>query len=52
MPKLVFLATDIVLCLLFLAMAAYAWHVQRTPALRQTWRQVLRHSAGDRKSVV
>ena len=52
MPKLVFLATDIVLCLLVLAMAAYAWHVQRTPALRQTWRQVLRHSAGMSAAVV
>ena len=52
MPKLVFLATDIVLCLLFLAMAAYAWHVQRTPALRQSWRLVLRHSAGMSAAVV
>jgi len=40
MPKLVFLATDVVLYLLLIAMAFYVWHARRTPTLRQTWRTV------------
>ncbi len=35
MPKLVFLATDIVLYLLLAAIAVYVWHARRTPTLRR-----------------
>ena len=41
MPKLVFLATDIALYGLIVAIAFYVWHAMRTPTLRQTWRGVL-----------
>ena len=41
MPKLVFLATDIALYGLIVAIAFYVWHALRTPTLRQTWRSVL-----------
>ena len=41
MPKLVFLATDIALYGLIVAIAFYVWHALRTPTLRQTWRGVL-----------
>ncbi len=41
MPKLVFLATDIALYGLLVAIAFYVWHTLRTPTLRQTWRTVL-----------
>jgi len=41
MPKIVFLATDIALYGLIVAIAFYVWHALRTPTLRQTWRSVL-----------
>ena len=41
MPKPVFLATDIALYGLLVAIAVYVWHALRTPTLRQTWRSVL-----------
>ena len=41
MPKLVFLATDLALYGLLVAIAFYVWHALRTPTLRQTWRSVL-----------
>ena len=41
MPKIVFLATDIALYGLVVAIAFYVWHALRTPTLRQTWRGVL-----------
>ena len=41
MPKLVFLATDVALYGLIVAIAIYVWHTLRTPTLRQTWRTVL-----------
>ena len=41
MPKLVFLATDIALYGLIVAIVFYVWHALRTPTLRQTWRTVL-----------
>ena len=41
MPKLVFLATDVALYGLIVAIAFYVWHALRTPTLRQTWRGVL-----------
>ena len=52
MPKLVFLATDIVLYLLLAAMAFYAWHALRTPTLRQAWRAVASDSAAMSAAVV
>jgi len=51
-PKLVFLATDIVLYLLLVAIALYAWHALRTPTLRQTWRTVVRDPAAMSAAVV
>jgi len=41
MPKLVFLATDLALYGLLVAIAFYLRHALRTPTLRQTWRGVL-----------
>ena len=41
MPKLVFLATDLALYGLLIAVGFYVWHALRTPTLRQTWRTVL-----------
>ncbi len=41
MPKFVFLATDIALYALLIALGLYVRHVWRTPTLRQTWRSVL-----------
>lgn len=41
MPKFVFLATDIALYLLIVAIVFYVVRVRRTPTLRQTWRQVM-----------
>src|SRR5205823_4798613 len=52
MPKLVFLATDVVLYLLLVATAFYAWHALRTPTLRQTWRVVTRDPAAMSAAVV
>src|SRR6266849_5766235 len=52
MPKLVFLATDIVLYLLLAATALYVWHALRTPTLRQTWRVVARDPAAMSAAVV
>ena len=45
MPKLVFLATDIALYVLLVAIVFYVWHALRTPTLRQTWRSVLHDPA-------
>ncbi len=45
MPKPVFLATDVVLYLLLVAIAFYVGHALRTPTLRQTWRVVVRDPA-------
>jgi peptide/nickel transport system permease protein len=52
MPKLVFLATDIVLYLLLAAIAVYVWHARRTPTLVQTWRSVVRDPAAMAAAVV
>jgi peptide/nickel transport system permease protein len=52
MPKLVFLATDIALYGLLVAITLYAWHALRTPTLRQTWRSVLRDPVAMSASVV
>ncbi len=52
MPKLVFLATDIVLYALLAAIAFYVWHARRTPTLRQTWRSVLHDPAAMSAGVV
>ncbi|HVN35320.1 MAG TPA: ABC transporter permease [Casimicrobiaceae bacterium] len=52
MPKFVFLATDIVLFLLLVAIAFYARHALRTPTLRQTWRVVVRDPAAMSAAVV
>jgi len=41
-PKIVLLATDVALLVLLAGLAAYVWHVRRTPGLRATWRSVLR----------
>ena len=41
MPKIVFLATDVALYGLLVAIVFYVWHALRTPTLRQTWRTVL-----------
>jgi peptide/nickel transport system permease protein len=51
-PKLVFLATDVVLYLLLAAIALYAWHARRTPTLRQTWRTVVRDPAAMSAAVI
>jgi peptide/nickel transport system permease protein len=51
-PKPVFLATDIVLYLLLVAIAFYVWHALRTPTLRQTWRTVVRDPAAMSAAVV
>ena len=45
MPKLVLLATDVALLLLLAALAAYVWHVRRSPELLATWRPVFRDAA-------
>lgn len=45
MPKLVFLATDIALYGLLVAIAFYVWHALHTPTLRQIWRSVLHDAA-------
>lgn len=45
MPKFVFLATDVVLLLLILAIGLYIWHVRRTPQLATTWKPVFRDPA-------
>ena len=52
MPKFVFLATDVVLFLLLVALGFYVWHALRTPTLRQTWRVVLRDPAAMSAAVV
>ena len=52
MPKPVFLATDIVLLLLLVAIGFYVWHALRTPTLRQTWRTVVRDPAAMSAAVV
>src|ERR1700694_3295294 len=52
MPKLVFLATDVVLYLLLVAIAFYVWHALRTPTLRQTWRVVVRDPAAMSAAVI
>ena len=52
MPKIVFLATDIVLYTLLCAVALYVWHARRTPNLRQTWRSVLHDAAAMSASVI
>jgi len=41
MPRFVFLATDLALYGLLVAIAFYVRHALRTPTLRQTWRSVL-----------
>jgi peptide/nickel transport system permease protein len=51
-PKPVFLATDLVLYLLLVAMGFYVWHALRTPTLRQTWRTVVRDPAAMSAAVV
>lgn len=52
MPKLVFLATDIVLYLLVAAIVLYAWRARRTPTLAETWRSVGRDAAAMSAGVV
>ncbi len=45
MPKLVFLATDVALFALLIAIAFYIFHALHSPTLRQTWRYVTRDAA-------
>ncbi len=52
MPKLVFLATDLALYVLLVAIVYYVWHARRTPTLRQTWRSVLHDPVAMSASVV
>src|SRR5271154_5265385 len=52
MPKLIFLATDIVLYLLLVATVLYAWHALRTTNLRQTWRTVARDPSAMSAAVI
>lgn len=52
MPKLVFLATDIALFILFAGIAFYIRHVQRTSTLKQTWSLVLRDASAMSAGVV
>ena len=52
MPKLVFLATDVALYGLVVAIAFYVWHALRTPTLRQTWRSVLHDAVAMSAAVV
>ena len=52
MPKIVFLATDIVLYVLLLALAFYIRTVIKTPNLRQTWRTVTRDSGAMAAAVI
>jgi len=52
MPKVVFLATDIALYGLLVAIVFYVWHARRSPTLRQTWRSVLRDPAAMSAGVV
>ncbi|MEI6804638.1 MAG: ABC transporter permease [Burkholderiales bacterium] len=52
MPKLVFLATDIVLYTLLVAMALYVRHALRTATLRQTWRIVVRDASAMSAAVI
>ncbi len=52
MPKLVFLATDIVLYLLLAVIALYVWYALRVPTLRQTWRTVVRDPSAMSAAVV
>ncbi len=52
MPKLVFLATDVALYGLLVAIAFYVRHALRTPTLRQTWRSVLHDPVAMSASVV
>jgi peptide/nickel transport system permease protein len=51
-PKPVFLATDVVLYLLLVAIGFYVWHALRTPTLRQTWRTVVRDPAAMSAAVI
>jgi peptide/nickel transport system permease protein len=51
-PKFVFLATDIVLYVLLVAIAFYVWHALSTRTLRQTWRVVVRDPAAMSAAVV
>ena len=52
MPQPVFLATDIALYGLLVAIAFYVWHALRTPTLRQTWRSVLHNPVAMSAAVV
>jgi peptide/nickel transport system permease protein len=51
-PKFVFLATDLALYGLFVAIAFYVRHARHTPTLRQTWRSVLHDPVAMSASVV
>ena len=52
MPKFVFLATDVALYVLLVAIALYVRRVLRTPTLRQTWRHVLHDAVAMSAGVV
>ena len=52
MPKIVFLATDVALYGLVVAIAFYVWHALSTPTLRQTWRSVLHDAVAMSAAVV
>lgn len=52
MPKIVFLATDIVLYALLVAVALYIWSITKNPNLRQTWRTVTRDSGAMAAAVI
>lgn len=52
MPKLVLLWTDAAVWLLLAALAGYAWHVRRRPALAASWRRVFRDGAALASSLV
>ena len=52
MPKIVFLATDVVLYALLVAVAIYVRHALRSPTLRQAWRVVAGDAAAMSAAVV
>jgi peptide/nickel transport system permease protein len=52
MPKFVLLWTDAAVWLLIAALAAYAWHVRRRPALAASWRRVFRDGPALASSLV
>jgi peptide/nickel transport system permease protein len=52
MPKIVLLWTDVAMWLLMAALAAYIWHVRRSPNLLAVWRKVFTSGPAMSSSVV